>query len=241
MHTWLSSLVTDKNTRAGKYFDLVTQAVIALSLILFTLETVPELASYAPFFELAEAVIIIFFTVEYVLRFAAAGSKRAYIFSFYGIIDLLSILPFFLTLGVVDLRFVRIFRLFRLLRLFKLTRYTHALNRLKRAVDDIKEELILYVVFTLLLIYLSSIGIYYFENQAQPEKFRSVIDSMWWAIATLTTVGYGDIFPITAGGKLFTFFLLLIGLGFVSVPSALLAAALTRQFRHRNDEQPPSS
>jgi voltage-gated potassium channel len=131
---------------------------------------------------------------------------------------------------------VRVFRLFRLLRIFKFNRYTRALHRLARAFADVKEELILYTFLTLLLIYLASVGIYCFENEAQPEKFGSIIDAMWWAIATLTTVGYGDVFPITAGGKLFTFFILLLGLGFVSVPSALLASALAKEAKPTSEQ-----
>ncbi|MCU0940311.1 MAG: potassium channel family protein [Burkholderiaceae bacterium] len=101
-----------------------------------------------------------------------------------------------------NLQALRAFRLLRLLRLFKLIRYTDA--------------------------YLSAIGIYHFEHEVQPEKYSSVFDALWWAVATLTTVGYGDVYPVTAGGRLFTFFVLVLGLGFVAVPSGLLASALSR-------------
>ncbi|MEQ9028319.1 MAG: potassium channel family protein, partial [Aggregatilineales bacterium] len=101
----------------------------------------------------------------------------------------------------------------------------------------VKEELILYGAISLLLIYLASIGIYYFEKDAQPEAFSSIVASMWWAIATLTTVGYGDAYPVTMGGRLFTFVILMLGLGFVSVPSALLAASLSEEFKTVDDEE----
>jgi voltage-gated potassium channel len=231
----LKSLIEDTDTGAGRRFDLFTQIVIVISLLLFTIETLPELRDYEAFFGLAEYLIVTFFTIEYILRVLVTEHKIAYVLSFYGIIDLASVLPFYLTLGIIDLRFVRVFRLFRLLRIFKFTRYSRAWLRLKRAFLDVKTELILYTVLTLLLIYLASVGIYYFENEAQPDKFGSIIDSMWWAIATLTTVGYGDVFPITTGGRLFTFFILLVGLGFVSVPSALLASALSKEAEPTNE------
>jgi len=118
-------------------------------------------------------------------------------------------------------------RLFRVLRLLKVLRYTKALDRFKKAFRSIKEELILFLLASGVLIYLASAGIYYFERQAQPEAFESVFHSMWWAIATLTTVGYGDIYPVTVGGRLFTTVILFIGLGVVAVPTGLVASALS--------------
>jgi voltage-gated potassium channel len=224
----LRAIVEETDTPAGKAFDLFTIGMIVFSLLLFPFETVPELAVYEDFFQLVERVTIAIFTVEYLLRLVVTRRKLRYVFSFYGIIDLLAILPFFL-FGGVDLRVVRIFRLARLLRVFKLTRYLVAVRRLRAAFREIREELTLYFAATLLVLYIASVGIYYFENEAQPEVFTSVLESMWWALATLTTVGYGDMYPVTAGGRLFTFVILLFGLGVVAIPSALMASALTRK------------
>lgn len=141
-------------------------------------------------------------------------------------IDLVAALPFYLSLGV-DLRSMRAFRLLRLFRLFKLARYNKAMKHFHQAFVIAKEELILFGAVALILLYLSSVGIYYFENEAQPEKFSSVFQSLWWSIATLTTVGYGDVYPITVGGKIFTFFILIVGLGLVAVPTGLIASALS--------------
>lgn len=91
-----------------------------------------------------------------------------------------------------------------------------------------KEQIILFMVITLILIYFSAVGIYYFENEAQPEHFSSVFESLWWSIVTLTTVGYGDVYPITVGGRIFTFFILLIGLGIVAIPTGIISSALTK-------------
>ena len=91
-----------------------------------------------------------------------------------------------------------------------------------------KEEVALFLIATLILIFIVSAGIYFFENEAQPDKFQSVFHSMWWTIVTLTTVGYGDVYPITVGGKIFTFFILILGLGIVTIPAGLVASALSK-------------
>ena len=99
-----------------------------------------------------------------------------------------------------------------------------------------KEELVLFSLATLFVIYISAVGIYYFENEVQPENFKSVFHSLWWAVATLTTVGYGDVFPITIGGRLFTFLVLMIGLSIVAVPAGLLASALQNINKDKDKE-----
>ena len=110
----------------------------------------------------------------------------------------------------------------------KLIRYNKALHRFHIAANIVKEEIVLFLVITSIFIFLSSAGIYYFENEAQPETFSSIFHSAWWSIVTLTTVGYGDVYPITAGGKIFTFFILIIGVGIVTIPAGLVATALTK-------------
>jgi len=224
----LKHLVEDTDTKAGHTFDLVIQALIVLSLITFMLETLPDLdARTKRVLSVIEVITVLIFTVEYLLRVIVADKKLRYVFSFNGLIDLLAILPFYITSGI-DLRAIRIFRLFRLLRAFKFVRYSKAVRHFRLAIKEIKEELVLYLVLTLMLIFVASIGIYYFENGAQPEKFKSVFHCMWWAISTLTTVGYGDVYPITLGGRIFTAIILLLGLGLISVPSGLIASAFTK-------------
>ena len=145
----------------------------------------------------------------------------------------MAILPFYVSLGV-DLRSVRALRLLRLLRILKLARYSSAIGRFQRALTLAREELLVFLGIAVMLIYLSAVGIYYFENEAQPEQFASVFHSLWWAVVTLTTVGYGDAFPVTLGGRMFTFAVLMAGLGIVAVPTGLLASALARvrEWRH---------
>lgn len=209
-------------------WELPIELLVIANLIALAFETLPDLS---PFWRLAlhnfEIFCAVAYTVEYAFRLYLARPRWKYVTSFYGIIDLLAIVPFYLMLAF-NLQAVRAFRLLRLLRLFKLVRYTHAVQRFRRAFAIARDDLVLFGVIALIVLYLSAIGIYHFEHDAQPDKFTSVFDSLWWAVATLTTVGYGDIYPITAGGRLFTFLVLVLGLGVIAVPSGLLASALSR-------------
>jgi len=228
LKTKIKSIIEDNSTRTGRIFDLFIQFIIVVSLISFCIETLPDLKP--PTVEILksfEYITIAIFTIEYILRIWVADKKVKFIFSFYGLIDLFAILPFYLTFGI-DLRSIRIFRLIRLFRIFKMLRFNQAILHFSKAIRSIKEELILFFIVSSFLIFLSSVGIYYFENPAQPEVFKSVFHSLWWAIATLTTVGYGDIYPITTGGKIFTSVMLLIGIGVIAVPTGLIASALTK-------------
>ena len=224
----LRRIIEENDTKSGKFFDVFIQTLILLSLISFSIETLPNLdeqtVNRLHIFEIFSVVI---FTIEYLLRIYVSDKKFKFIFSFYGLVDLFAILPFYLSTGI-DLRSIRIFRLFRLFRAFKIFRYNSALKRFRIAFISIKEELIVFLIATAFVMYLSAVGIYYFEHEVQPEKFASIFHCLWWAVATLTTVGYGDVYPITAGGKIFTFIMLLIGLGIIAVPTGLIASSLTK-------------
>ena len=194
----------------------------------FSLDTLPDLSEkFREFLNIFENISIIIFSIEYLLRVYVSSKPFKYIFSFYGIIDLLSIFPFFIN-KFLDLRFLRVFRIFRVFRAFKLLRYNKAINRFRNAYIIVKEEILLFFIVTLILIFITSAGIYFFENEAQPEVFKSIFHSAWWSIITLTTVGYGDVYPITLGGKIFTFFVLMIGVGLVTIPAGLVATALSK-------------
>ena len=227
----IKTVVEQHDTRAGRLFDLFIQALIVLSLVSFSIETLPELSAQThELLRTIEIVTVAIFTVEYLLRIAVADRRLGYILSFLGIVDLVAILPFYIASGV-DLRGVRAFRLLRLFRIFKLVRYSEALGRFRRAFLIAREEVVLFLFLACLLLFVAGVGIYYFENSAQPEAYASIFHSLWWAVATLTTVGYGDIYPITVGGKVFTFMVLIIGLGVVSVPAGLVASALSEARR----------
>lgn len=224
----IKQIVENTDTRAGRTWDLAVQALILISLVSFSIETLPKLGQETRFWlYVVEVVTVALFTMEYGLRILVADKRLGFIFSFYGLVDLVAILPFYISTGV-DLRAVRVVRLFRVFRLFKFLRYTEAIQRFRDAFREIKEELVLYVIATALLVYLSSVGIYFFESEVQPDQFGSVFHCLWWSVVTLTTVGYGDVYPVTIGGKIFTAFVLIAGIGIIAVPTGLLASALTR-------------
>jgi voltage-gated potassium channel len=228
MKNILWSVLEDNTTKKGRYFDYFIQALIFLSLVSFSLDTLPNLSEeFRQFLDGFEIFSIIIFSIEYLLRVYVSKKPFKYIFSFYGLIDIIAILPFYLN-KFLDLRFLRAFRVFRVFRALKLMRYNKALNRFNLAFKIVKEEIILFFMVTLVLIFITSAGIYFFENEAQPEVFKSVFHSAWWSIVTLTTVGYGDVYPITIGGKIFTFFVLMIGVGLVTIPAGLVATALSK-------------
>lgn len=224
----IKGIVERNDTRSGRVFDLFVQGLILLSIVTFSIETLPNLESGTrELLQSTEVVIVILFTLEYLLRLYVADRRISYIFSFYGLIDLIAIIPFYISSGI-DLRSLRVFRMLRLFRLMKLFRYSKAIRRFSRAFVIAREEIVLFGIVTVMLLYLSAVGIYYFEYEAQPEAFKSIFHSLWWAVATLTTVGYGDVYPITIGGRIFTFFILMIGLGIVAVPAGLLGSALSK-------------
>lgn len=232
-----SDLVDNRESRYGRFFDYLVFGTISISVVSFSLETLSGLSDLTLSVLYAiEVVTIGFFTVEYGLRFYAAKNKTSYVIGFYGIVDILAILPFYLMffgIGHVDARIIRILRFLRVLRVLKFLRYNKAAERLQRAILISKEEIVLFAVLSLILLYISATGIWFFEHEVQPDKFGSIFDGLWWAVATLTTVGYGDVYPVTAGGRFFTFVLLMIGLGFVSIPSGIIASALSKA---RNEE-----
>ncbi|MBL8870308.1 MAG: ion transporter [Planctomycetaceae bacterium] len=231
----LKEIVEKSETPQGRYFDLAIQVMILLSLAAFSIETLPNLTDTQQLLlDSFEVFSIVFFSTEYLLRVYVANPKSKYIFSFFGIVDLLAILPFYFGASI-DLRSVRSFRLLRMVRIFKLVRYNAALRRFHLALSIAKEEIILFLAATGILLYLGAVGIYYFESGVQPDKFGTVFHCLWWAVATLTTVGYGDVYPITVGGKIFTFVLLIVGLGVISVPTGLVASALAKA-RQMEDE-----
>jgi voltage-gated potassium channel len=228
MKVYIKSIVEINDNKLSRYFAFFIQALILLSIVTFSIETIPNLKPQTrTILQSIEIFCVLVFTIEYFLRIYVAESKPKFIFSFFGIIDLVAILPFYLSFGV-DLRSLRALRFLRLFRVLKLVRYNRAMNHFTRAIRSSKEEIFLFIFITLILIYFSAVGIYYFENQAQPDHFSSIFDSLWWAIITLTTVGYGDVYPITVGGKVFTFMILMIGLGIVAIPTGIISSALTK-------------
>ena len=220
----------------GRVVAFALQGLIVLSAISVAIETVPGLPDWlSRVLAVEEQVILLIFSIEYLLRLWSSERPQAYAVSFFGIIDLAAILPSLLLAGT-DLRSVRVLRLLRLVRLLKLTRYMAAADRLAAAFRSIRDDLLMFTLVSALVLYLCAAGIWVFEHEAQPDAFASIPHSLWWAIATLSTVGYGDVYPVTALGKMFTGIVLLIGLGVVAVPAGLLASALSTARRRGGDD-----
>ena len=239
---------------ASRTVDIALIALIALSVIAVILESVPSIEirfdSQLYWFEVFTVGV---FSVEYVLRLwcavenpayagmSAARARLRYAFSFHAIIDLLAILPFYLlTFGLVTSVDMRFLRAFRLLRVLKLTRYSSALNMLVVTINDNARALAASFLILLTVMLLAASGMYYFEREAQPHAFGSIPAAMWWAFSTLTTVGYGDVTPITNGGKVFGAMITVVGIGMVALPTSILASGYGQQLklsasRYRNE------
>jgi len=224
--------IFDNSKLSGKRFEIFIQFLIITSIVTFSIETLPDLsAQLIRALNLIEISCVVIFTIEYIGRIAFSKKGLKYIYSFYGIIDLVAVLPFYISLGI-DLRSIRILRLLRLIRILKLPKFNKAIKILTKSFKTIKAELSVVIMFALVFIFLSSVGIYFFENDAQPENFKSIFHSIWWAIATLTTVGYGDVYPITLGGKIFSSFIILIGIGIVAIPTGLIASSINQNIKN---------
>ncbi len=191
---------------------------------------------YGLYFNFFETVSIYIFSFEYLYRIRLAyldnqlKGVSKYVFSTFGLIDLISILPFFLNQFVkVDGRFLRILRLFRLTRIFKLGRDSSSLKLFVKALRGVRNELKFTLFLSSLAILFSASAIYYLEHEAQPEKFSSITESIWWATVSLATVGYGDVYPITPGGKIFASLISLIGIGIVAIPTGIISASFVEE------------
>jgi voltage-gated potassium channel len=216
----------NENSTASNIFNIVIVILIILNIIDIIVDTFAGLPAIVyRISDYVEVISVIIFTIEYILRVWTAIQKIKYIFSFMAIIDLLAILPFYIPFLIpVDLRVLRTLRLVRVLRVLKLNRYTDALKIVGNVIKNKSEQLISSVSVVLVMMVISSILIYYVENPAQPDGFKNAFSGLWWSVATLTTVGYGDIFPVTIPGKIFSAFIALLGIGLVAVPTGIISS-----------------
>jgi voltage-gated potassium channel len=213
--------------RFGRGVALAIYGLICISAVVIALETMPDLSARTnAMLVAAEIVILGLFLIEYVLRLTCSPEPMKYAFSFWGIIDFLAIVPALIFL-LPDFTTIRALRLLRILRLLKLFKANRALDRITLAINRAKTEFAIFFFIACVALYLAAVGIYHFEHEAQPDGFSSIPESLWWAIATFTTVGYGDVYPVTAGGRIFTGLVMLIGIGIIAVPAGLITAALT--------------
>ncbi|MGB7288225.1 MAG: ion transporter [Salaquimonas sp.] len=224
----LGDFVWGRDPRFGHAFDYAMIGLIVLSISVMAIETLPGFpAAWKEPILWFDWVIVIIFTVEYGLRLWTTPNKIRYIFSFWGLIDLLAIAPFWAGL-LIGLPGGEALWTLRVLRIAKLLRFIANMETLQRAFELVWRELLVVFMFAVLVMFCTAVGIYIFEHDAQPDAFPSIPHSFWFAVTTLTTVGYGDIFPVTVGGKIFTFGILMIGLGIVALPAGLIASAFTQ-------------
>ncbi|MBN4072463.1 ion transporter [Crocinitomix catalasitica] len=220
------------------YFDLFITLLIALNVLAIVLESVKEInEEYSQFFAYFEIFSVVIFTIEYFLRIWSAVEIPKYSHPILGrlrylitplvVIDLLAILPFYLIMMNFDLRFMRILRLFRLFKLFRIARYVAGLDMMKDVVREKKAQLWISLVLVFFLLLLASSLMYYVENEAQPESFSSIPETMWWGVSTLTTVGYGDMYPITPLGQFFGGIISIIGIALFALPTGILASGFS--------------
>lgn len=232
------------NAKGDVFVEYFISGLIIINMVAIVLESYHEVyVVYANYFSILEWFSIIVFSIEYLIRIWIADkiytnvsptrARLKYISSFMGLIDLVAILPFFLPYLIkIDLRILRTLRLFRLLRLLKLKRYFKSLGIIKSVIVKTKGEIIVTVFLVFILLVLASTLMYNIEKNAQPEAFKNIGQAMWWAVATLTTVGYGDIYPITGIGKVLSAFIALLGIGIVALPTGIISSAYIEEIRN---------
>lgn len=226
----------------GRLINGFIISLIVVNVAVVIAETVPELnREYHLYFNALELFSVAVFTLEYLSRVWISSEnpkfgpglkgKLKYIFSPIALIDLIVILPFYLSLFIsIDLRYLR---LLRLLRLLKLSHYIRSMDVFIKVVTSELASLASAVFAVLVLVVLAACIMFALEHQAQPEAFKSVLDAIWWAVVTLTTVGYGDITPVTAGGKILAIMIMLLGVGTVALPAGMLAARFSEELQNR--------
>lgn len=238
----------EEGDRLSRKVDVFIIALILLNVIAVVFATLQSMSAYALHFRVFEVISVIFFTIEYISRVWVCTldekyrtpimGRIRYMFTPMALVDFLAIFPFYAPMLIaVDTRFLRVLRLFRIFRLLKLGRYSESMKILGTVLRRKKEELAIMIFAIIIMLVLSSSLLYYVEKEAQPEVFSSIPASMWWGIATLTTVGYGDVYPVTAFGKLLAAVLALLGIGIFALPAGVLASGFTEVFQRKNEKE----
>jgi len=238
----------DENDLASNIFDGVIISLIIINVIMVIVDTFNGLPNwYQSLSDVIEIVSVIIFTAEYLLRVWTAPyiytdkcpvlARLRYIASFMAMIDLLAILPFYIPFIIpVDLRVLRALRMVRLLRLFKANRYSNAMRTIGNVFKKRASQLVSSFIVIFILMIIASVLMCDAEKSAQPDKFSNAISGLWWAVATFTTVGYGDIYPITAVGKILSGVIAILGIGLVAVPTGIISAGFMEQIEEEKAE-----
>ena len=235
----LREIIFGYNTKEGKRFDVILLIVILISVIAVMLDSVKEInKDYGHLLLIAEWVFTILFTIEYILRIYCSPDKKKYIFSFMGIIDLLSIIPTYLIIfyapigSLIDIRIVRLARIFKI---FQLSPYMKSGVKMQIALRSSRPKIIVFTFSVSLIIIILGTLMYIIEGQQN--GFENIPKSIYWAVVTLTTVGYGDVVPITALGKSMAVFIMLLGYAIIAVPTGIVSAELTKNRNHKKNQK----
>lgn len=234
-------IIFESDTPAGKLFDIILIGCIGLSILLAIIESLKGLPNYlnSPFIIL-EFLFTGFFTLEYLTRIYCSPHPRKYIFSFFGIIDLLATLPLYLALllpGARYLLIIRAFRLIRVFRIFKLFNFWIEGEMLLRALKESSKKIAVFFLFVVILV--TSIGtlMYMIEGSRASSQFNNIPNSIYWAIVTMTTVGYGDITPVTPLGKFLSACVMLIGYTIIAVPTGIVSVSMMKEYKRHKEKE----
>ena len=239
----LHEVIFESNTIWGKVFDVVLLACILLSILVVMLDSVESLhLNHGYLFYVAEWFFTILFTLEYILRLLAVRRPIRYVFSFLGLIDLLAIIPMYLSIllvGAQSLLVLRVLRLLRIFRIFKLTHFLSEMSFLGAALKSSAKKISIFMLVVLALVVILGSIMYIIERKEN--GFESIPESIYWAIVTITTVGYGDISPVTPLGKFIASIIMLIGYGIIAVPTGIITTemAITARARKHGTETCP--
>ncbi len=239
----LHEIIYEADTPAGKIFDIVLLLLIVASIILVMLESVTSFAEkHYDFLNISEWVITILFSIEYIARIIVVNQPKKYIFSFYGIVDFLSTIPKYLSFFILNshsLVALRALRLMRVFRILKLARFVGESNNLMKALRASRAKIAVFVFFVLIICVILGAVMYIVES-GQDSGFTSIPRSVYWAIVTLTTVGYGDIAPATALGQFISSIIMIIGYGVIAIPTGIVSVEYSKNYSDKEnlEEQP---
>ncbi len=232
-------IIFEADTPAGKAFDIVLIVAILLSVLVIMLDTVGRFHErFGLGFYILEWFFTVLFTVEYVLRLMSVRRPLRYAFSFFGLVDLLSILPTYIGLfipGAHELMVIRMLRLLRIFRVFKLVRFLGEADALKEAIVSARHKIAVFLTTVLIIVTIMGALMHVVESQYGNDQFSSLPESMYWAIVTMTTVGYGDITPDTAVGKFLSATMMIIGYSLIIIPTGIISAEMAASHKRRSE------
>ena len=227
----LHEIIYEADTPLGRLFDIILLILILLSVVIVMLESVKSIdLQYHKLFYVIEWIITIFFTIEYIARVITVNKPKNYIFSFYGIIDFLSTIPLYLSFILVGSNYlltVRALRLLRVFRILKITRYVGEGNKLRKALIESRAKIFIFIFAVLIVAIIAGTLMYLIEGEES--GFKSIPVSVYWCIVTLTTVGFGDIAPVTPAGQFLASIIMILGYGVIAVPTGIVSAQYMRK------------